>query len=397
MFGSKEIVNILSDSSERGSETPPPSSSNTKIIFSISDTDENSPNISFNSFRERWLSPLTPLPSTTQTTTQTILIDQLTIIDDNSPISSQVSSPIRNKKIARIIPKNRLESFNNLQIMISSDMMAFLAKGRLESLKTIPLPLHYPNNYIKINSHLISIWKIKEIITLIEERMLNHQNTSFEDQLSLWMNEQMISSPSLFHFIFIGMETFSQERLSRQNKEMRRIIGGNSAGTTEAINSKPDLLIPKLLELENIFWLIQLQLAGIRIHFLPKEEDISSTLDSIGDSIGWEEESHLISNEFDRNIFKKNQRIPTTPSLCWMAMLQEIKGISNCIARAIQSQFPTISSLMQRYLQCDSDLPSLGPNLLSQIMIENRSIGISLSKKIYNCLWSGNGDDNAYD
>lgn len=359
------------------------------------------------------------------------------VVDDDDHDDDHHSIPSLQQQRKRMV-KNRLESFNNVQVWVNSEQFSTFLKGsRLENktfLPPLPLPPHYPKNVIKIDSHLISIHNVSDIIKEIEDdgSFENDNNNSFEECLYLWMKEKQIPPYDCFHFVFIGLESFSQQRLSQQNKEMRRIIGesvngygagaGNGNGNgdidsngngttiitaTLATNTARDPLIPKLLDLENIFWMIQLQLKCSQMHFLAKKELIPSCIDAIADSIAWK--PHSSSNDTDKNraVGNRGKRIPANHSLCWKAMLQEIKGISNVVAESIFCTFPTISSLMQRYLECDNDRiitdgsncgnGNIGNTLLSQIMSDNRAIGSAISKKVYKCLWSGNGGDLAYE
>lgn len=473
----------VEDEMDKGKEQREPLTPDKRIVFSISDTEYSSPNDSFNVFRKRWVSPSpsdivygapkvsykvdddddsnSVVLETELKIQKNVPIEQLTIIDDNFdsgfgdvnndvgdvnndvgsvsiPSLQQQQQQQRKQPLIlhkeRFFPKNRLESFNNVQIWVNSEQSSTFLKGsRLENktfLPPLPLPPHYPKNVIKIDSHLISIHNVSDIIKEIEdggfiENDKNNIIISFEKSLYLWMKEKQIPPCDCFHFVFVGLESFTQQRLSQQNKEMRRIIsesvngdgdgygddangsgsGSSNITATLATNTARDPLISKLLDLQNIFWMIQLQLQGSRMHFLAKKENIPSCIDAIADSIAWK--PHSSSNDTDKNRAVGNcgQRIPANHSLCWKAMLQEIKGISNVVAESIFSTFPTISSLMQRYLECDSIIKdgsdcsnsNIGNTLLSQITSDNRTIGSAISKKVYKCLWSGNGGDLAYE
>jgi hypothetical protein len=186
------------------------------------------------------------------------------------------------------------------------------------------------------------------------------------------------------YFLIIGGKTLSSRLTLEINKEFRRAV---LAGTRLVLT--PTKKLPTWDELEQALWLVGLE-NGIRVQFLNHVDQLPDHLLEMTKCVAWEPYGH----RHETVSFCAVKRCGTTLSSTWKRMLEEIGRVTPVVSAAITASFPTMDSLLRQYSESDQ---TRGEMLLADIPLGgSRTIGPSLSKRIYRVLTSSNPNQTAY-
>lgn len=195
------------------------------------------------------------------------------------------------------------------------------------------------------------------------------------------------------YLLIIGGKTLFNKMTLNINKEFRRCVKSGSK-----LKITPSKTAPTWFEIEQTLWLVGLEL-GIHIQFLDRQEMLSGHLIEMTKSIvtfkpsSIDEKWHNRRAHFNRGAGSK--RCGESLSDTWRKMLEEIGRVTPVISEAIYEKYNNVSSLLSEYERQPSH--SDAELLLANIRIGGgkRSIGPTLSKRIYHILTSNYPDEMA--
>ncbi|PJF17826.1 hypothetical protein PSACC_02362 [Paramicrosporidium saccamoebae] len=216
-----------------------------------------------------------------------------------------------------------------------------------------------------------------------------HIKSGGEEAVLEFLSRHQRLIPSTYdqvYFLIIGGKALSSRLASEINKEFRRAV---LTGTRLVLT--PTKKLPTWDELEQALWLAGLE-NGVRIQFLDHVDQLPDHLLEMTKCVAWEPYGHR--HETGNFCVVASKRCGTTLSGTWRRILEEIGRVTPTVATAIAASFPTMDSLLRRYNESDQ---MQGEMLLADIPLGgNRTLGPSLSKRIYRVLTCNNPNQTAY-